>query len=211
MPVFIGKQAVSQITYAKDSVSATVGCSESQIVMSIIATNTGIFDLNYKWVIDVSSRPSTFGKITVCDPEICRDSNVYSSNFLFEKGKSGAFTVDVATNKKLGDVNFKLFVYNPSDSANSVKVLKYIGKSTCANAAIASPRMEKLFRIVDKNLIFKGHMDVLKIEIFNLMGQLVYSNLNHSSNYSLDGINEGAYILVAKTNEEDIMQKIIIE
>ncbi|MBK7959395.1 MAG: T9SS type A sorting domain-containing protein [Bacteroidetes bacterium] len=165
-----------------------------------------------RWKLDTTGKPANFGGITVCDPELCRAENVFQSDFLFTKAVQSSFVIDVISNKKLGNFNFKMYVYNPADSANTVKVLKFAGKSTCANASVkAQVQRENLVHIQHGQLIFAEGESLEKVEIFNLMGQLILSDNSRSNKISLDGIQSGAYVLVAKTTTEDIMQKIVVE
>lgn len=205
-------RSFGQIVYTKDSAYAQVNCSENIIIVNIGAINNGVANLNLRWRLDTTGKPANFGGITVCDPELCRAENVFQSDFLFTKAVQSSFVIDVISNKKLGEFNFKMFVYNPSDSANTVKVLKFAGKSTCASSIAKAPiQKENRFFIQNGNVVFSDETTLEKVEIFNLVGQVVLSNNSRSNTISLDGIQSGAYVLVAKTTTEDIMQKIVIE
>jgi len=197
----IASIASAQFTVNQDSVYVLYEDSEPDLAL-YNSHQTLNPTITVKWeVVSVSVSNGWENDFFVCDAIQCWDSTTNSNQYDLIDNKNYPLDCHFLNNGNIGEGNAKIRIWEVGDSINSVKIVVYQVKvEEAVGIRAAKSNSLAIYPNPATNYLKFENIDnreIMKIEIFSIIGRKVKEIINPSNNESINvsNLDNGVYII----------------
>jgi hypothetical protein len=199
----------NSFTLKTDSIyTSNVSCNNSSIEMVNSITNKDVLT-TFKWKAQiVNNGHNKWGNITFCDPKACY-SNPSTGSFTLNSGATGALILDFDS-KMIEEFGYVIiYLWNVNDSANTLKTIKYSASQIkCINNSLTDLSFDGKMFYNNQSINVSSDLLNAHLDIYNFIGQKIYSNQIKSNKIEFLAKSKGLYIGIVSSSNGEVLKTL---